>query len=241
MQPGSRFWTLATICATAALPACSSTSVNSNDPGSGGGGGGGGAAAWCGAGSVAQLMDDFEASVLDVALWEPTAGALGEVKVGPALNLVVHLGPDTSGERRATVTSRNVYRFANCELYVQAPQVPTAPNAEVVFGVTPGPAGKVELQYRAGSMVLHREDSNTGSSDSPTIPYVASSHMWWRLREQDATVHFDASPDGATWTPVASVSHSLNLHDAQVYLGLRADVGGTGDESALLDNVNTLP
>ena len=48
--------------------------------------------------------------------------------------------------------------------------------------------GSIYFQYRTG-----------GAESSAEIPYSATDHRWWRIRDVGGMIHWDTSPDGVTW------------------------------------------
>lgn len=58
-----------------------------------------------------------------------------------------------------------------------------------------------------------------------TVTYSATTHAWWRIRENTGTIYFETSPDGTTWTTQKTAPHSWS--SASCYLICKAGYWGS--------------
>ncbi|HEX6042577.1 vanadium-dependent haloperoxidase [Longimicrobium sp.] len=71
-----------------------------------------------------------------------------------------------------------------------------------------------------------------------TVPYDAALHRWLRIREANGTVFYEMSPDGASWTLLATSDDLFDL--SAVFLQIRASTYGAvaSPGLAVFDNFN---
>ncbi|MGW4493771.1 hypothetical protein [Streptomyces sp. NPDC004376] len=145
--------------------------------------------------SLSTLTDNFNDNVIGPNWGNAYGGALetgGRARV-----------PCTTGY--AGYQTAYSWTFAGATVYCQVPTVPAAAGAGSAYCtlmVNSGTDGtRLGFLYDAVAGQL-RCSNETGYTDpSPTtLTYSATTHKWWRLREDGTNVYWDTSTDGSTWT-----------------------------------------
>ena len=98
------------------------------------------------------------------------------------------------------------------------------------------------LDVIAADGVLYAQKNIGGTKTSVTLPYNATEHRWWRLREAGGTFHWEVSKDAIGWMQIGSpVTTPLDVSSVHLVVGGGTSQAGSSPGSALLDNVNRGP
>lgn len=204
--------------------------------GSGGAGGaGGGGAGPCGTPEV--LADDFDDGVVTNDWWFGS---------GPGATLV-----ENGGERVITLPSMQpqsswsgfstgrLVRFEGQRVTIE---VPTAPNpattANAFLNVIYDSQNYIAIGVRLGELFVaqYLDDAWT---ELNSLPYDATAHRWWQLREEAGTTYWETSPDGQTWTSHATRQSAqlFPMDLLQIEHGANTEGGEASPGSAHFDNL----
>jgi hypothetical protein len=103
-----------------------------------------------------------------------------------------------------------------------------------------GSSAQSAIGYGSGMLSYHRSDATTMQTFG-TVPYTASTR-WWRIRPNDdgPAILGETSPDGATWTAIAS---DPNPPPAQVRSGFITGTFAieTSPTTATIERINVCP
>ncbi|HZO13763.1 MAG TPA: hypothetical protein VFB62_10915 [Polyangiaceae bacterium] len=211
----------------------SATSTTSTGGAVGVGGSGGSA------GNPNCPFDDFEDGTIDPTKWsiEVVTGAYF-TESGGVLTLDV-------------VTSLDLPRYTRM-LYVQPVSLETCGMTLQVLQNSIGDEFGEEFYFSAildaqnsvGFMVrdnyLSAGKLEGGVLTVKSVSYAPQAYGWWRFRAQDATVSFQTSPDGMTWTEfdLETVNFPLTTLTLAIAGGVPGTSMATGGR-ATIDNFNT--
>lgn len=135
------------------------------------------------------------------------------------------------------------YDFRASSVAVEVPQIPNLGNGTteaMLFVEQVGtPGNRVQIMVGGGFMVFREYIGFVG--DDTFTAYSATDHRWWRIGMVDATVTWETSADGASWTVQRTKGTALDLAAVEVVLSS----GFYGTEptpgSTIFDNVNVAP
>src|SRR5260221_2994989 len=101
--------------------------------------------------------------------------------------------------------------FTAAGVFVQVTQVATQPGAST----------RLDLSFGEHLLGLHESDGVLAFADESTtfgqVAYLADQMAWWRLWPTTDGVLAEVSPDGATWTPLATAAHMPLSVELQLY------------------------
>jgi hypothetical protein len=193
-----------------------------------------------GCGSLQLLQETFDGGALNGAwgpLWRGSASA------GLSNNRVtLGLGAG-SGDAEARYIASYASDLRNSEIVVEVPRTGgrvTALELRDGQGIDRfmnfiGSSRGVALAVEGGQLQAQTLDGN-GATTLDMIPYDATAHRHWRLREQAGVVYWDVSPDRATWSNVHRQSVVLDTTAVYPILAARGQV--TAASEAWFDDVN---
>lgn len=140
---------------------------------------------------------------------------------------------------------RSIARFALTGASFSARVVPGG-------GVTGVPYVQTQLQVQLDvnnnatiyvqSGTMFANTLNAGVATTTTIgPYSATTHAWWQIGELSGNIIYLVSPDGVTWTQVASHAHSFATTTSLTAFWFQSFPSGTivGTSTAYVDMINT--
>lgn len=78
------------------------------------------------------------------------------------------------------------------------------------------------------------------TTQGSSIAYNATNHQWFRIREHAGTMYWDLSPDGSTWTNLASAADIPNINAMNVAATANGGSGPT-QQTFAIDNFNLPP
>jgi hypothetical protein len=230
---------------SASGPSSSSGAAGGTGPGGAGSGGapggsgGGGVTFDCAANGTSTLTDDFDDGAVG-AEWNQ----YGNVDEDGG-TLVLDPGGSASASTFAILQSVDTYDLRNCSVTVRAAQVPSdVPNAYAGLAVYVDDKNYTELIL--GGPDLHSVTWVAGVSVGVlSVPYDATAHAWWRLREQGGTIFYEVSQDGIGFVEHSSVASPYSSADlGAVRPALTSGTDGASSTSVdptLYDDFNVPP
>lgn len=153
---------------------------------------------------VQCLSDNFDHPSIDVNVWPNFYNTAPSFVSDDGSQLVVMLGTASGNAYAGVITSP--YNFAAMRTQVEVVQIPAAPGATIELAWR-DPASQDRLHiYVDGSHIYFGQIVGSGPTDFGVL-YDAAAMRFWQIRHElgAATVSFETSPDGRTWT----VQHSL--------------------------------
>jgi hypothetical protein len=167
--------------------------------GSGGAGGAGGGT--CTTAGVIPLMDAFNGDVID-GQWSVVEQ--NDVTVTQSNgSLIVDLADQPVADTYGGVYSTSEYDLTNCAVFASAVMVPDPAShgyAQIAVGT---PVGYVEV-LKDGSQLYFKSRVNNVFTTYASVPYDATMHLFWQIRESAGVTYWETSPDAQSWTVRAS-------------------------------------
>jgi hypothetical protein len=206
----------------------------------GSGGAGGSSGDPCGAGSTAEIQDDFNDNMRK-AEWTPFGDGL--TNVASEMNSELYI--TTSG----LLNSQAGYYWGGaarsllgCHVSIEVKQVPLQSFGFATFFELLDDAflGKLSIALLKGTL---RPGYRIGATtfDAPPVSYDPSIHRFWRFRESKGTVFFEVSADGKSWQSLFSVPTPAFASKVHVKLSMSVQEASLSGGTAILDNLNIAP
>jgi hypothetical protein len=110
----------------------------------------------------------------------------------------------------------------------------------VTFGelVTPDQVNRVDIRISDGTVRMRQVLAGSPVT-SASIPYDATAHRFWRLREAGGRIFWDSSPDGATWRSRADATAQVEITAMYFTMAAGHDAPGPGGSPVVrFDRVN---
>jgi hypothetical protein len=190
-------------------------------------GGDGGSGPTCG--QIAVLVDEFAAGAGD-PLFLPYAFG-GETITPTGGTLAITFPASESNGNEAGYPSQAYYDATGSSVTIDVPQmVDTSTNAYAGLSINRDNHDFLEISQESGSLNL--DDMENGTRNRLTsIPYSATDHRWWRIRESADTVFFETAPDGTTWTARAMVATPswTSYAFVNIFAGVDGNVANGGE------------
>jgi hypothetical protein len=181
-----------------------------------------------GCGSLQLLRDDFANDSRDVRWNWPTSGAAVTEASG---RVEISLAAGT-GEAWGTQESSFRYDFTGSELGAEVARTGGRVTwLRVRDGVGRGPslaveAGQLQAITRDGGIETVRDE----------VTYDPGTHRHWRLRHQGGDVHWETSPDGATWALLHRQAVTMDPTAVHAEMGMSGRL--PTDSQAWFESVN---
>lgn len=214
-------------------PRVTSTSGGSSSSSSSGSSGG---SSKCGGTSV--LVSDFDKGDLQ-NLWE--INEWGGATISETAGELVAKLPMNSGEGcGAYVTSKYLYDFREDFVSIEVPRTANVDNASwTALSVGPNENNYIEI-FQEGSTINFGMKVDGMYSKLLSIPYEATPHRFWQMRESAGRVYYETSPDGQTWTGQTDVSimKTLFLEYSRIYMASGSNPDQTNPGEAHFDRLN---
>lgn len=163
---------------------------------------------------TSTLTDEF--ATADGAKWDYAAVAADVTVTAGQLHVSNGVG----------LQSISTYDLTSSYIYIEVPTAGSSFGLSFVdFNTFTGGVGVI---FDGSTLMLQDLFLET---DLGSVTYNATSHRWVRLREASGTVFMDGSPDGTSWTSLASGAFTA---------GTAWTILPAGD-GVVFDNFNTLP
>jgi hypothetical protein len=95
--------------------------------------------------------------------------------------------------------------------------------------------------YESGGQLYAEHQLNGNWVTVASIPYNATNHRWWRIREASGTIYYEYSANGITWSQLASAANPFTLTALFVMLFIGTNAANASTDTAIFDNLNTFP
>ena len=180
--------------------------------------------AWC---LASSLQDDFGGAALSPE-WQPKSSTGCTIAQNNGRVLFSHSG---NGDADCRLWSARVFAFD--QVRVEVAQRPTGDSNAAAIMALEVPAGPyVELSLQGDQLYTWID------TDASLVPFAANNASWLRLRRDGATLLYEASSDGRTWSTVRSIG--WNAGEGPVYSSLALGCFGcqAGSRQASFDNFN---
>jgi len=138
------------------------------------------------------------------------------------------LSPDPlTGASIIVVSSNSLYDFTGGQATVQVNEVVGFGGVNNLFSIQVNGNNALEWRYDNG-MLLGNYYVAGARTVAVSLPYSASQHALWRIREYNGVVLWETSPDGSSWTTqgTAATARLFSLQSVNVLLA--ADTFGDG-------------
>lgn len=230
----------------------SSSSGSGTITSSGGAGGGGGASAGGSGGSAAGgggaaeqppchpagLEDGFDGTVVDPDLWS----LQGKQSIMSVTGGQLQVTPDDNimdGQWVGLVT-KTTYNLTDCAVWIEAPSIVKNGAAGSTYWQLHSPNGSSAFKVADGNLETSVDDSGTKLGQA-SIPYVASEHRWWRIREAAGNLIMETSSNFTTWTTVLSTPTPSYISEISIGLGVISPTNQTSLGKTTFDHFNIVP
>jgi hypothetical protein len=153
------------------------------------------------------FSDTFDGSLsFDWTAWVGSGDCSGGISNG-----TYTLSFSGNGDAWCGVQRRQFVDLRDSAFAVEVPTSPTLNRFEsFIEAVTLDHVNEVEMRHEPDG--LYMEMFLNGVLKSSTIiPFSATNHRFWRIRESSGTTYWDTSADGATWTNRASAPTVVDL------------------------------
>jgi len=213
-------------------PNRSGTTDGSSGDGGGGGGGGGGDASDVAFPALGGQTDNFESTTLS-GIWNPYADAPSTYGVAGG-QLQLQLGANASGVYVGVLTSGTDDLREHAATIEAVTSTPST-NCGCYLEVTDG-THSVDLVENSGEL-----EARVDNSPFMSIAYVPAVHVWWQMFDHAGTTTWQTSPDGHTWTVLATMPTMGFESTVHVNLGGGADNASAAPGTCVFDNFNLPP
>ncbi len=196
----------------------------------------------CGTGSTAEISNDFDATVIDSRWWsapqDKTAPVYAE-QVWGELHLVTHGPPDFG----SLLWKGPMLSLRDCHVSVQVKQVvdeslDVQTGIDVDNGLEQAVRSSLRIAHSKGKIRFRQILKGTSTTEK-SYNYDPNEHAFWRVREKDGHVLFQASPDGQGWKTWYQVDTDSFVDAVRVRLFISSNADTTANASmAKFDNLN---
>ncbi|HEY6807598.1 MAG TPA: spherulation-specific family 4 protein [Gemmatimonadales bacterium] len=187
---------------------------------------------------VETLTDPFSGPQIDSTRWSvsTTAGTAGAS--GGTLTLTPNSLDPTAG---IFVTSVGSYTLVNSRAHVKvASVVDHGGNVNNRFRLrTSAPGNELGWWYEQGSLIAYYTFNGTDTAVA-SFTYSAATDVYWQLRQTNGVTYWETSPDGAVYSPRATLnSLPFAVNAVQVQFSVRAfGTGAANSTPAKYTNLN---
>lgn len=224
--------------------AVSSSSGMAGMGGAGGAGGAGGMGGMGGTGGgkcggTSALVSEFSGNDAITGAW--SANSWGGANI-TELNgeLVVSVPTGTMGGFGAVVNSDYHYDIREDSVWIDVTRVMNSNvSAWTYFNIGLDGDNYIEI-YHEGSDLIFGQEIDGNHTKFKTIPYDATAHRFWKIRESGGKAYFETAPDGQIWTEQLQISTNLlfPMDLVRVEIGAGSDGVQMDPGEAHFDNFN---
>lgn len=143
----------------------------------------------------------------------------------------------TSGPGAALLSTSSTLNFTGSYILAQVAPFQAA-DSQVQLAVQLSASNVAYVSYYEGTMYGTIVQGGT-QTNSSGIAYSATTHAWWRVREQSGTIYYEVGPDGLKWSQIWSTTYTINLTSVEVYVYCVTNSGSSG--TTYLKNFNIIP
>ncbi len=175
------------------------------------------------------IQDTFDDNLTDTSLW--TAN-------GPATETGGRLECRPAADDYAWYQSNGVYDLTDSSVRIEVAQAANAATW-LDLGID-GSSDYFRMGARFnGTMVIGHHAQGVWTYDA-SLPYSATAHRWWRLRERAGRIYGEVSPDGFSWTVLSSISTPFPVNAMRLRFGAGEQPSAVPGV-AIFDNLNVTP
>ena len=189
-------------------------------------------AGWC----KAETFDDnfmrLNVGYDWTARFTPTTGAAGCM---PTVNNGAHFDQSGIPNSRCWLASGHGYDLAGSHLYAHVPAIVNTKAGWTTFlrAISDNVTDAMLIAWDTGNLCAQIR------SDTPICrPYDVANDLYWRIGEAGGMLVFDASPDAATWTPVATVPVPFALNALEIQIGTQSTLLFAGTVGLVVSGYN---
>lgn len=186
---------------------------------------------------LATLVDAFAASTLNTAQWNSVTA--GTVSLDSVNDRAVLACPTTAGGFN-TLGATGPWDAVSSAIYARVIPIPAGSGqTQTVFKLSLDTNNSVAIRLASG--VFKTTMQTAGTTVTTTLPtYDPVAHAYWRLRESSGNFLAETSPDGWTWTTLATMAYSWSASALSFLFQTNTAITEVAGLSASLAHVNTL-
>lgn len=141
----------------------------------------------------------------------------------------------------AGIRSTDYFDLSESSIFAQIQILPNATGRESYMSLWADANNRIELLVAEGNLMRSTLINGVRTTVNTGVVYNAVNHAWWRIREHNAIVYFETSPDCRSWSIVGSQKIPFSIQTVRpMFYAANWNV----NESSLymwVDNVNVLP
>jgi hypothetical protein len=185
--------------------------------------------------SVSMLADDFE---------DGTFGDQWGRSYGSGTSRLEQDGMavfPVEGQTWSAYASTYDYDLTGGSVTVRVVDVGVGPDIYTFMGVRNKVAGDdpvARVIHFEGQVYAETRIDGVSDRYGPALTYDPDQHRYWRIREADGLLHWEVSPDGSTWTELASREPWFDVTHVQADLGVGTDSSSPPATTARFDDFN---
>ena len=182
------------------------------------------------------LVDAFTAATVNTSVWG--SSTVGQYTLNTVHDLVTLNVGATAGTYNSFGTSA-YYDATGSSLYAE---ITVAPNGnggtQTLLKLSKDPNNAIQLSVAGGTFTA--QVVTAGSYATTTLPaYNPHAHRWWKFTESGGSFTLAASPDGLTWTTLATLAYTWSATAVQVYFQTGVTDTEPSGMVAAIQHVNT--
>lgn len=181
------------------------------------------------------LTDSFNDNFKDPAVWESYNDAK-EINQRLEFRPV----PTSTNETYVGYQTIALVDLTSSYFMLEVLQVLPFPGSETYINAQTSTNSGVSLAADGGLLHCREEISGTRTTVA-SVPYDSTQHRWWRLREDNGLVFWEASRDGRSWNILFNKSSAVNLTSVHLNIGAGAYQTTATPGVAIFDSVNLPP
>jgi len=140
------------------------------------------------------------------------------------------------------VFTEGTYSVRDCEVYIEAVQMPSASEeAWAALVVRHDNENLIEMRVEGGIIIASVRTDGEPSPTDVSIPYAPDAHRWWRIKEERLSLRLETSPDGTRWTVLGAFFTPGYVDSVRVGLTSGRPTSNTASDPVRFDNFNTHP
>lgn len=185
--------------------------------------------------SVAMLADDFDDGVFGDQWSRSYGSSTSRVEQGGMAVFPIE------GQTWSAYASTYDYDLTAGSVTVRVIDVGVGPDIYTFMGVRNQVAGDdpvARVIHYEGEIYAETRIDGVSERYGPALTYDPDQHRYWRIREADGLLYWEVSPDGSTFTELASRTPWFDVTHVQADLGAGTDTVSPPATTARFDDVN---
>lgn len=181
------------------------------------------------------LVDAFTSAAINTSLWNSITGTATLDTVNDLVSLAV---PTTSGATNQFGTT-SIWDATGSSLYAQV-GVPPNGNGGTAVGIILAKDASNSILMRIVNGAFSVLLTTTGTGVPTALPsYDPHAHRWWRISESAGSFLCATSPDGLTWTTLATLPYTWTATAVTVAFRTAATTSEVAGNVGTFSHVNT--